>query len=219
MQLQLPPAPWAWAPNRNLHSLNWDSVPALPPFTLWDGSSPARWQTRAQACANDEALFVHFDCEDDDIWGNYTQRDDAIYDEEVVEVFIGAGENTPTDYFEFEISPNGVLFDARIHNTLATNGHRAAALVVETAWDCAAVQWIAARFDEANRWRAAIAIPWRSLLVDEAVAVPKIWRGNFYRIERPRSSGTAEHEYSAWSPPLGAYPDFHRAGEFGTIVR
>ena len=48
-----------------------------------------------QVCYNQQALFVRFDCDDRDIWGISTQRDDPIYDEEVVEVFIGPGEATP----------------------------------------------------------------------------------------------------------------------------
>ncbi|MEZ4638226.1 MAG: hypothetical protein R2856_25260 [Caldilineaceae bacterium] len=33
-----------------------------------------------------------------------------------MELFIGAGEETPLDYYEFEISPNGILFDAKVHS-------------------------------------------------------------------------------------------------------
>ena len=211
--LTLTPAPENWQP-ADLQSLNWEQIPALSPFQLWDGSAPARWKTRVQACANPQALFIHFTCDDADIWATYTQRDDPIYDEEVVEFFISAGEDTPTDYFEFEISPNGVLFDARVHNPLAADGHRAADMAVDAAWNCEGVGWFAERDDAQQRWRAAIALPWQSLLRPGTTAVPPLWRANFYRIERPH---TGEPEYSAWSPPLGKHPDFHRAAQFGTM--
>ena len=55
------------------------------------------------------------------------RRDEPLYEEDVVEVFIdpfGGG----TTYYEFEVSPRGVLFDALIHNTLDGNKE------VDTAW-------------------------------------------------------------------------------------
>src|SRR5262245_15635072 len=60
------PAPWAW-----------ESVPALPPFVLADGSGPAIQQTIARTCWGVEALYIRFDCQDRDIWGASTRRDDA----------------------------------------------------------------------------------------------------------------------------------------------
>jgi len=218
--LSLPLAPPHWQ-SADLQSLPWGVVPALTPFQVWDGSAPARWKTQVQVCANSHTLFIHFACEDADIWGTYTQRDDPIYDEEVVEFFIGAGENTPVDYFEFEISPNGVLFDARVHNPLAADGHRAPDMTVDVDWNCAGVHWFASRIEthtieaESAGWHAALAIPWRSLLTPDHAKPSPVWRANFYRIERPHRG---EPEFSAWVPPLGQHPDFHRAGQFGTLL-
>ncbi len=212
MQHTLPPAPTDWATQADLQSLRWDTVPSLPALVLADGSSLAHWQTRAKACANATMLYVHFECDDADIWGHYTQRDDPIYDEEVIELFIGPGEADPTDYFEFEISPNGVLFDARIRNMLGRNDGR---LGVDTAWDCDGLRWHAACDDAHQFWQATLAIPWRSLLGDGVADVPKIWRANFYRIERPRNSAP---EFSGWSAPLTPIADFHRPSRFGTLI-
>lgn len=86
------------------------------PFILVDGSGPALQQTMARLGYDADCLYVRFDCEDHDIWGTYRERDEPLYDEEVVELFISPGAETPTEYFEFEISPNGVFFDARISN-------------------------------------------------------------------------------------------------------
>ena len=187
-------------------------MPSLPAFMLADGSGLARWQTRAKACADATTLYVHFECDDDDIWGNYTQRDDPIYDEEVVEVFIGPGEADPADYFEFEISPNGVLFDACIHNTRGLNNGR---MTVDTTWNCDGIRWCARRDDDHQLWWATLAIPWRSLLGDGVAELPTLWRANFYRIERPRN-GPAE--FSCWSSTHTPIADFHRPNRFGKLV-
>ena len=209
-----PPPHWPTDAALELQALDWTAVPTLPAFQVWDGSAPARWQTEVRVCADAQTLFIHFDCEDEDIWSRYTQRDDPIYDEEVVEFFIGPGADTPVDYFEFEINPNGVLFDAQIHNTRAADGHRAEDMRVDVAWNCRGARWFAETMAHAARWRAAIALPWQSLLPEGMRDIPTQWRANFYRIERPRNS---EPEFSAWSPPRGRHPDFHRAGQFGLL--
>jgi hypothetical protein len=186
----------------------WESVPVLPPFILADGSGPAKQQTRARVCYDAEALYVRFDCDDRDIWGTCTQRNDPIYDEEVVEVFLGSGEADPVRYFEFEISPNGVLFDARIYNPTSQRSE----LEWDESWDCPGIRWQAARDDVANRWWAAIAIPW--VAVGPPGDLPSVWRANFYRIERPRD---AEPEYSCWSPTMTEPADFHKPAYFGVL--
>ena len=129
--LTAPRAPENWPGSADLAAWSWDFAATLPPLILADGSGPALQQTETRICYSSEALYVRFDCTDNDIWGTFTQRDDAIYDEEVVEVFIGAGDATPVDYYEFEISPNGVLLDLTVHNP---SGERAD-MTTDFAWN------------------------------------------------------------------------------------
>jgi hypothetical protein len=179
----------------------------LTPFILADGSAPAIWQTAVRLCYNDAALYLHFECEDPDIWGNYTERDDPIYDEEVVEVFFAPGTATPKRYAELEISPNGVLFDALIDNP---TGQRAD-MRVDPSWD-PLLRWHIWRDDAARRWGALLIVPWDE--ISPGVAPPRLWRANFFRIERPRDSAP---EFSCWSPTLSDPADFHRPAYFGTL--
>ena len=41
-----------------------------------------------------------------------------------------------------------------------------------------------------------------------------LWRGNFYRIERPHD---AEPEFSGWSPTMTDPADFHKPAYFGIL--
>ncbi|WP_162262835.1 carbohydrate-binding family 9-like protein [Paenibacillus sp. Soil787] len=77
------------------------------------GEEP-RLQTRFRACWTAEALHIRFECEDDHVVATMERRDDPIYLEDVVEVFL---DKTCTGevYYEFEVSPRNVLFDALIH--------------------------------------------------------------------------------------------------------
>ena len=205
----VPPAPATWTDLSDLSQLGWNRLPALSPFILADGSRAASQQTYVRVCHTAQTFFVRFDCQDRDIWGNYTRRDDPIYNEEAVEVFIAPTEKDPLDYYEFEVSPNGVLFDARIHNP---DGRNNANLSADVAWDCPGITWLAGRDEQQQHWWAVLAIPWRSLT--SADKLPKIWRANFYRIERLRDS---EAEFSCWSPTLTPVPDFHRPNRFGIL--
>jgi hypothetical protein len=204
--LRLPRAPFE--SGADLPSLDWRGIPALPPLIRADGRGPAEQRTAVRACASADTLYARFDCDDRDIWAAYARRDDPIYDEEVVEIFLSPGAATPTRYYEFEVSPNGVLLDARIHNPTSQR----ADMTVDFGWDCAGIRWLAGRDDVAGHWWAVLAIPWAALA--EAGAIPATWRANFYRIERPRD---AEPEYSCWSPTLTEPADFHKPAYFGFL--
>jgi hypothetical protein len=208
-RLSVPWFPGFWPEHEQSADLFWTEVPALPPFFLADGSGLARQQTVARVCYDLMALYVRFDCADRDIWGTYTQRDDPIYDQEVVELFLAAGEVDPVHYYEFEVSPNGVLFDALVFNPTSERRD----MVVDTTWNCEGIRWQAGRGDRDQHWWADLAIPWKA--IKPPGDLPSIWRANFYRIERPRD---AAPEFSCWSPTLTEPADFHRPAHFGSLV-
>jgi hypothetical protein len=199
--ISLVPNTWE---NQAFNTASWSSVPVLSPFYLADGNGFAKQQTHVRLAYSAQALYVRFDCEDDDIWGTYTQRDDPLYDEEVVEVFIASGTETPTRYFEFEVSPHGVVFDCTIDNP---SGHYDKHLVVDATWNAEGLEWHTQMDSEQQHWWAVLVIPWQAV-----GGYHTIWRANFYRIERSRTSGT---EFSCWSPTHSK--SFHVPARFGTL--
>ena len=191
----------------DLELLAWDDVPAFPLLYLADGTGPPEQGTAVRLCRDETALYVRFDCADRDAWGTYTRRDDPIYNEEAVEVFLAPGEADPAHYFEFEVSPRGVLFDARIHNPTS----RRADLQADPSWNCPGLLWRVGE-GRGQDWWAALAIPWVALAPGNPL--PTVWRANFYRIERPRD-GVAE--FSCWSPTFTSPADFHQPARFGAL--
>ena len=185
---------------------DWEQAAVVGPFLLSHGRSRPRQGVSAQLGADDAALYVRFDCEDSEPWGTMRQRDDPIYEEEVVEVFLAPGTGDPLAYFEYEVSPTGVLFDARIENPHA----RRSDMRIHTDWDCAGIRWAAGLVP--GGWWAALALPWAPML--EGAAMPPRWRANFYRIDRPRAEPP---EYTAWSPTLADPADFHLPARFGVL--
>lgn len=190
----------------------WARAAVLEPFVLADGSAVAAQATRVRLAHDAHALYVRFECADRDAWGTWRRRNDPIYLEEAVEVFLAPGMSAPRRYWELEVSPLGVLFAARIDNPTG----RRADLVADTSWECRGLEWRAGPAGSSQDWWAELAIPWAALAVPEGGArrLSRRWRANFYRIERPRG-GTPE--LSCWSPTLTDPPDFHRPERFGVL--
>ena len=191
-------APWTW-----------DEVPPLPPLVRAEDGAPAEQATVVRVAWDDAALHVRFECVDRHAWGTFTQRGDPLWQEEAVEVFLAPGAADPVDYLEFEVSPRGVLFDARIHNPTSLR----ADLRADVAWNCPGIRWQAGTGAERQDWWAVLALPWNGL-ADVLAGPPPIWRANFYRIERPADGPV---EFSAWSPTLVRPADFHKPARFGVL--
>lgn len=206
------PASWSGSPLNDLGRRDWERIPRLPPLVLADGGGPAEQPTSVRVCWDEQALHVRFDCVDRDAWGTYGWRDDPLYKEEAVEVFLAPGEANPVNYFEFEVSPKGVIFDARVFNPTSQR----ADLQVDKDWDCVDLLSAVGQCDppqEREDWWAVLQIPWAGL--KQEAGQPPVWRANFYRIEQPRD-GSAE--YSCWSPTLTSPADFHKPARFGRLV-
>jgi hypothetical protein len=197
----------------------WERAAALGRFVLADGSAAAVQPTAVRIARDPRALYVRFECADRDAWGTYSQRNDPIYQEEAVEVFLAPGDAAPRRYWELEVSPLGVLFAARIENRTG----RRADLVADTSWECQGLEWQAGPAGTSQDWWAALAIPWAAFAgrarsdggsAQPGSQPPRRWRANFYRIERPRGGAP---ELSCWSPTLTDPPDFHRPERFGVL--
>jgi hypothetical protein len=187
--------------------MDWPEIPPLAPFTLADGSGPPEQPTRVRLFWDPWGLHVRFECADRDAWGTFTERDDPLYEEEAVEVFLAPGGADPVRYAEFEVSPGGVLFDAAIENPTSLRRD----LVADPSWNCPGIAWRAGRGTERQDWWAEISIPWAGLGL---TAPPDVCRANFYRIERPRNGSS---EFSCWSPTFTSPADFHQPARFGVL--
>jgi len=184
----------------------WSRLPAVALRRAQDGADPL--QATAVRIAYDlDALLLRFDCQDRDIWATHARRDAPLWEEEVVELFVAPGDDDPSHYVEIEVNPLGAIFDARVTNPQG----RRDSMRVDANWNAAGL------VAEVNRpspgaWRAELRIPWTQLCEGPP---PRIWRANFFRVERPRDGAD---EFSCWSPTLTDPPDFHKPAAFGRLV-
>ena len=175
-----------------------------------DGGKPSL-RTVARLAYDDQNLYVSFDCEDPDVWGTLLRRDDPIYNEEAVEVFIDADADGKT-YNEIEVSPNNTVFDA--YFPARRQG-------MDTSWDSGMTSAVKVRgtlnnpSDRDEGWSVEMQIP-----IARLANVPHVpprkgdrWRFNLYRLEHIDRRAV---EGYAFSPPLVG--DFHHLPRFGWLV-
>ncbi|MGI8671118.1 MAG: carbohydrate-binding family 9-like protein [Luteitalea sp.] len=182
---------------------------------------PAPYQTRFRALWSPEGLYLRWDADDPKPWHTMTTRDEHLWEEEVVEIFLDpawAGK----DYWELEINPANVVCDVRMvapHPTVTS----------DLAWNHDGLQTAVRHEKKADgtplRWVATAFAPWagfRSLPVPASVALPPkagdAWGFNVFRIERPNGPERPKDGAisMAWSP-TGA-PSFHVPAAFRKFV-
>jgi hypothetical protein len=159
-------------------------------------------RARAAALYDDRFLYVAWDCDDDEIVSSLKNRDDPVWSQDCVEFFLSQKDDDGV-YFEFEVSPDGVLFDALIikdrprrHTVLSWNPPKVAAAAKRR--DGGYVVELAVPFSETFRGRRVP--PWHG----------DRWRGNFYRIDCGKG-GAFDYGFS----PVR---DFHDTSKFCVIV-
>ena len=193
-----------------LDGQGWDDAMAV----TW---GPARYSTTFRALWRADGLAVRWDCRDQAPWATRSERDDCLWDTEVVEVFLDparAGE----DYAELEITPANVVCDLHIEQLVPERR-------VHLAWDFAHLQSRVHRAAGTDDWTAIAWMPFE----DFATLAPRVaaclppaagdaWQFNAFRIKRPGGPDRPEDDvvYAAWSVPDG--PTFHAPAFFRPFV-
>jgi hypothetical protein len=193
----------------------WKKAAWSGPFGFADGKggSPV-FRTEALLLWDDANLYIGFEVEDPDIWNGYTRDDEPIYDEEVVEFFANPNDDQ-REYYEFQVNPQNVHFDAFFT-------HHRSDLKTAVAWNGA---WKSAvkvdgtrnkRDDVDKGYSVEISIPF-SLFHVAGGKAPKPgshWRADMFRFERPARRQIREAH--AFSPTPNR--DFHAMKDWGWIV-
>ena len=194
----------------------WPGIAPLSPMSvLGDPQTAAPVATVVRACYDDARLYLHYHCVDSKIISTMTQRDDNLWQEDVVEAFI-CPDGELGRYFEFNFSPRGVVFDAKITNPDRKKGP---GFNGDVAWDAKGVQVGATgegkffgNADVDKWWSVEAAIPFADL----GVSTPSdgdAWRINLFRIEY--ETGLVGMPWSAMPLTKGG---FHQSDCFGTFT-
>jgi hypothetical protein len=196
-----------------LDDAQWRAAPEVTLTTSFDGKEAQR-KTRLRVLWDADNLYVAFDCDDPDVWGTLKNKDDPIYNEEVVEVFLDADGDGAT-YNELQVSPHNVNFDASF---VARRSDLPAAMKWESGMKTAvSVRGTLDQSDDVDQgWSAEMQIPLKNLN-----SVPKlpptkgdVWRFNAYRLEHFEHAKSIEGQ--SFSPLFVG--DFHALPRFGRLV-
>jgi hypothetical protein len=85
--------------------------PAVTLQFLWDDQTGAKQQTYVQLLRDDKALYAAFRADDADISAQFTNRDDATFLDDAVEIFINPARDQEAVYYGFEMNARGILYD------------------------------------------------------------------------------------------------------------
>ncbi len=188
----------------------WAAAPLVGSFVNNVDGSPSELGTEARILYDDRFLYFAFKLADSNVWSTFRGRDDHLWTEEVVEVFL-RGDPQTKSYIELEVNPLGTLIDIYLVDVRKPLPY--------ASWNSAKIDW-AVQVDgtvdgqDGDRgWTCELALP-----MEDVVPAPNIppkpgdrWRLNLYRVEsKPQKAGLA------WSPTMK--PDFHVPDMFGVIV-
>ncbi|MFP3895939.1 MAG: carbohydrate-binding family 9-like protein [Anaerolineales bacterium] len=194
-----------------LEETSWKRTPPIH-LVLADTGETPRQDTEVRLLWNDDYLYAAFVCQDTDIWGTTTERDQDIYNQEVVEIFVDA-DCDGRAYVEIEVNPLNAVLDL----FMLIRGERRKGL---WDWDSEGLRTTVSvdgnprqRSSDDRSWIVEMAIPMTDFLT--APNLPPRpgdeWYINLYRIDRAHEGD----EYSAWSPP--GRIDYHTPECFGRL--
>lgn len=193
-----------------LDDIAWKKAALVGDFVNTSDGSQSTYKTEARVLYDENFIYFAFRCADDNIWSTMKRRDEHLWEEEVVEVFLQADPNQPS-YIELEVNPLGAMLD--IYMLAARKPLRYG------SWNSEKLRW-AVQVDGTvdgkpgdREWTCEIALP-----VEDVVTAPHRppqpgdrWRMNLYRGEQlPKAANLA------WSPTMR--DDFHIPQRFGEIV-
>lgn len=176
------------------------------PLVLAENGLPTKTNTSFRMCWDEKFLYIAFECQDSDIVATYKEHDSPVFLEDAVEVFLDPDCDL-TSYFEIDLSPANVVFDAQVDPSkgldISSNLPR--------KWNCEGLHTSVAIID--SGWTAVMAIPFSGLAV-EIPHIGSMWRANIFRVDF--SHGVTE--YQAWSPTMVTPAFFHLPDCFGSIL-
>ncbi len=187
----------------------WIKAPPLSPLVNNRDGSASPLKSECKVLYDDKFIYFASRFQDENIWSTMKKRDEHLWTEEVMEVFIRADQSQKS-YIELEVNPLGTLIDIFLLDIRKPLHYE--------SWNSEKIQW-AVHVDGTvdgkpgdKEWTCEIALP-----LEDVVPAPNTppkpgdrWLMNMYRVEK-----LPERASLAWSP---TGQDFHRPEKYGEIV-
>lgn len=187
----------------------WTKAPGVGDFVNNSDGSKSSYKTEAKLLYDENFLYFAFRCADENIWSTLKRRDEHLWEEEVVEVFLQADPSQPS-YIELEVNPLGTMLDIYLLGARKPLHYE--------SWNSEKLRWAVHVFGTVDGksgdhyWTCEIALPMEDIVTAPRRPQPgDRWRMNLYRAEHLPNAALL-----AWSPTLEN--DFHVPKRFGEIV-
>lgn len=143
----------------NLSEKAWAKAAPITLMFPWEAQTGVKQRTTVRLLRDQNYLYVGYECEDADLTALHEKRDDPVYLDDCVEIFLKPSESTD-HYFGLEMNARGVLFD--YYYAFPEKNDKAfdlTGVLVKTTLRGMLNQ------DEAKDegWSLELAIPWKSL--------------------------------------------------------
>ena len=188
----------------------WEQAQPVGPFLNSRDGTESSIGTEGRILYDDNFLYFAFTLEDSNIWSTFLNRDDHLWLEEVIEVYL-VPDPEKSNYIELEVNPLGSMIDIYLLDIRKPLPYK--------SWNSSELQWAISVDGTVDGepgdkgWQCEIKFP-----LADAVTAPNLppkpgdkWGMNLYRIDKkPEKAGLA------WSPIMKG--DFHTPSMFGTLV-
>jgi hypothetical protein len=211
VEIETVTVPFAKTPvniNKGVTDKAWENALVLKPFTDTVTGAPVAENTEVKLLFDKNYLYIAMTADDNQLESTFTESTMDLWKEDAFDFFI-APSGEKNSYFEYQISPAGIVYSAFYPD------YR----VKEESWKSkikVSVSLNGTINDDTpdTGWSLVAAVPLKEL---EKAGVEPVKNGtliyvNFYRIDK-NGEKTA---YTGWSPPLKG--DFHAVDKFGKLV-
>lgn len=189
------------------------------PFFHAIGSKPIAQKTEIEIARSSDGLDFIFHCFDDPYVGcnKFMNHNEPLWQQEVLEIFIAAGDFAPSRYLEFQINPNNAVFLANVFNPDGIGLNNELQMLNPDSYSICNQASIGQNNDS---WSGAFSLPF-DLLGGES----EVFRMNIYRIIRTAPLQNSEWRcsidnsiFATWQPLNNILkPAFHQSSSFVPI--
>jgi len=198
----------------------WEAAALTERFVIYYDGSVTNLSTQAKLLWDDEFLYIGFICEDPDVWATFSNRDDLLWNEEVVEILCDP-DGDEINYFEVQVNPLATVLDLFLNKPYFQGGR------ADLSWNLDSLKagvWVDGTINNLNdidqKWLCEVALPFQEL----AFLAPSLnfppqdgdqWRILLTRYDYQRTEDKVV-EISSWNQTDSR--GFHVPAKFGRII-
>jgi hypothetical protein len=199
---------------------DWQAAAFTEKFVKYQDGSATQLDTEAKFLWDDDYLYIGFVCQDPDVWATMTNRDDLLWNGEVVEILCDP-DGDGKDYIEIQVNPLGTMLDLFLEKPYSVGGQ------ADIGWNLNGLKaqvWVDGTLNDQihkdTQWTCEVALPFKEL----AFTAPSMnfppkngdsWRILVTRYDYERT-GDMTVEISSWNQTDSR--GFHVPEKFGRIL-